>query len=110
MRKSQSCQTVTFIILVTSHYTKAILRIVLTTRKKIDWTYFWKDCNIYLCTLCTDVHKQMRLYKITFYEESDMSNIQTVTVTCIMVETSSHILAIVRCFENKDKKIDGRLL
>ena len=37
-----------------------------------------------------------------------MSNIQTVTVTCIMVETSSHILAIVRCFENKDKKIDGK--
>ena len=53
----KAVKTVNSILVVTSYNTKAILRIVL--RKKIDWTCFCKDCNLFLCTPCHDVHKQV---------------------------------------------------
>ena len=58
--KLSNIQTVNSILVVTSYHTKAIMRIVLKKKeKKIDGTCFCKDCNLFLCTPCNDVHKQV---------------------------------------------------
>ena len=81
----------------------AIVRCFENKDKKIDGKCFYEDCNLFLCTQCHDVHKQMpslqksqnftrikdaliidKTFKYAEYWPSDLGNFEN-------------------CFENKEK-------
>ena len=115
--KLSNLQTVTSILLVTSHntmdhYCETCYE---NKDKKIDETCFCKDCNIFICTPCHNVHKQMpslqnqRIVRGIRMPRSQtkLSNIQT--VTSILLVTSCNTMDSyyeIRYDNNKDKKID----
>ena len=80
--------------------------------KKIEEICPCKDCNIFLCRPCHGVHKQVRsllyhrILRGSTMPQTNLSNIQTVIISSILVVNSSLFGYCETCYDNKDKKID----
>ena len=82
--------------------------------EKIDEICLCKDCNVFLCTPCHEVHKQMpslqnhRIVRGTRMPKSQtkLSNIQTVTPILLVTSCNTMDRCCETCNDNKDKKID----
>ena len=118
--KLSNLQTVSSILLVTSHTTmdRYCETCYENKDKKIDETCLCQDCNVFLCTWCYDVHKQMpslqnhRIVRGTGMPKSQakLSNIQTVTPILLVTSCNTMDSYCETSYDNKDKKIDETCL
>ena len=74
-------------MLVTSHHTKAVLRIALKKGKQIDGICFCKDCNLFPCTpSCHDVHKQSDTFANSYKGQECPNHNAAKTQNFMMIE------------------------
>ena len=115
--KLSNLQTVSSILLVTSHSTMDRYCETCFENKdeKIDERCLCQDCNVFLCTPCYDIQKQTpsllnhRIVRGTRMPKSQtkLSNIQTVTPILLVTSCNTMDSYCETSYDNnKDKKID----